>query len=220
MHCHSYYSNDSIASPEALFREAKKKGLDGIALTDHNTTKGWAEAEKAAGKTGMALIRGEEIKVKENGRTIGEILAYFINKEISPKNKTIEQIVNEIKLQGGVAIIAHPYHWRKSFKYLEKYKNMCDGLEAFNSRSQSAKGNINALAFALKNNLSMTAGSDCHSPNEAGLAYAEAVGVNSLGEFKNAILKGETKIYGKQSPFYVQLFATIGKVMHLFWQPK
>ena len=219
LHCHSYYSGDGICSPKKLIKTALKKGLDGIALTDHDTTKGWPKAIEAAKKLGAVLILGEEIKIKKQGKTVGEILGYFLKQEINPKGKTVEQVIDEIKKQGGIAIIAHPYHWRKPFKELEKYKFSVDGIEAFNARSQSKKNNQRSLNFAKKNNLVMTAGSDAHSCFEVGNACIEAQ-ANNLEEFRQAILQKEVKIIGKQSPIFVQLFATLGKLIHFFWQPK
>ena len=218
MHCHSYYSNDSIASPEALLKMALKKGLNGIALTDHNTTEGWSKAEQVAKNLGAILIKGEEIKIKENRKTIGEILAYFLTQEIDPRNKTIEDVIEEIKSQNGVAIIAHPYHWRKPFKYLEKFKKMANGIEAFNSRSQSKNGNQKSLEFGQKNNLIMIAGSDCHSSFEVGSAYTEIEAV-SIEEFKQGLLNGKVQISGQQAGIQVQVFATLGKILHFFWKP-
>jgi predicted metal-dependent phosphoesterase TrpH len=219
LHCHSYYSNDGISSPENLIKTALKKGLDGIALTDHDTTKGWKEAIEAAKKLNAVLILGEEIKIKENGKTVGEILGYFLKEEIKAKGKSVEEVINEIKKQDGIAIIAHPFHWRKPFRELERYKNLADGIEVFNSRSQTKRGNQKSLDFAKKNNLAMTAGSDAHHSSEVGDAYIEA-NVKNLEELREAILKKEIKISGKQSPIFVQIFATLGKIIHLFWKPK
>jgi len=219
MHCHSYYSHDGISSPESLLRQAKKRGLDGIALTDHNNIRGWQRAEKEANKLGLLLIKGEEIKVKENNETIGEILAYFINQEINPKGKTTDQIIKEIKNQGGIAIIAHPHHWKKPFKKLEEYKNLVDGVEVFNSRSQSKEGNELSLKFAGQNNLPMTAGSDGHTTFEIGRAYVTAE-TQTLDEFKKAILEKRIKIFRKQTPFLIQIFSPIAKTIHFFNEPK
>jgi predicted metal-dependent phosphoesterase TrpH len=219
LHCHSYYSNDGISSPEKLIKTALKRGLDGIALTDHNTTQGWKEAIEVAKKLNAILVLGEEIKIKKEGKTVGEILAYFIKEEIDPKGKTIEDVIQEIKKQGGIAIIAHPFSWRKKFRELEKYKNLVDGIEVFNARSQTKKGNKKSFEFAEKNNLAMTAGSDAHSHFEIGNAYIEAEAKN-LDELKEAILKKKVKIQGRQSPIFVQTFATLGRIIHLFWKPK
>jgi len=218
-HCHSYYSNDGISSPEELIKSALKKGLDGIALTDHNSSVGWKEADKAAKKLNAILIFGEEIKIKKGKKTVGEILGYFLKEEINPTGKTVEQVIEEIKRQGGIAIIAHPYHWRKSFKELDKYKNLVDGIEVFNARSQTKKGNQKSFIFAQKNNLAMTAGSDAHHCSEVGNAYLEA-DVKNLEELKDAILQKRVKIFGRQSSIFVQVFATIGRLLHFFWQPK
>ena len=217
MHCHSYYSRDSLSSPESLVVEAKKRGLDGIALTDHDTTKGWQKAQKMADKLGMLLILGEEIKIKENGKTIGEILAYFINKEINPNGKTTKEIVDEIRNQGGLAIISHAYHWKKPFKKLEEYKNIVDGMEAFNARSQSKKGNKKTLDFATKNNLPTTAGSDSHTCFEIGNAYIETK-AKTLEELKTAIKNKDVKVYGKQTSPAIQVFAGLSKLIHLFYK--
>ena len=240
MHCHSFYSDDGLSSPEALLKSAKKKGLDGIALTDHDTNNGWKPALKAAEKLGMVLILGEEIKIKRNGKTIGEILGYFLKNEIDSRGKTVKQVIDEIKKQGGLAVIAHPYHWKKPFLELDKYKNLADGIEAFNARSQSKKGNQKALNFAKKNGLLGTAGSDAHHSSEIGDAYLEA-NANNLEEFKESLLQKRVnpireyktpdgfetiqfsngvKIIGKQSPIFVQTFATMGRLLHFFWQPK
>lgn len=218
MHCHSYYSRDGISSPESLVFQAKKKGLDGIALTDHNTTKGWQRAQKMANELGIFLIQGEEIKIKENNKTIGEILAYFITKEINPQGKTIEEIIKEIKEQNGIAIIAHPYHWKKPFKKLEAYKNLADGVEVFNSRSQSRKGNKMSLDFAKKNNLSMIAGSDSHTTFEIGRAYIE-VNATNIEEVKDLIKNNKVQIEGKQTNPAIQIFAGLAKLAHLFYEP-
>jgi predicted metal-dependent phosphoesterase TrpH len=219
LHTHSSYSNDGVFSPEKLIKSALKKGLDGIALTDHNTTAGWTEAIEVAKKLNAVLILGEELKIKKNGKTMGEILGYFIKEEINPKGKTVEQAIEEIRKQGGIAIIAHPYHWKKAFKDLEKYKNLADGIEAFNSRSQSKKENHKSIDFAKKNNLAMTAGSDCHSPFEVGDAFTESKAKN-IEEFKQDILNKRVKISGRQSPFICQIYAALGKIIHFFWQSK
>ncbi|MFA5086328.1 MAG: CehA/McbA family metallohydrolase [Candidatus Paceibacterota bacterium] len=218
LHCHTYYSHDALCPPRRLVRFAKKKGLDAIAITDHNTTKAWKEAENEADKIGLKLIKGEEIKIKEDGKTIGEILAYFINKEIDPKGKTAGEIIEEIKNQGGIAIIAHPYHWKKPFKKLEEYKNMVDGIEAFNARSQSKEGNEKSTRFVKDNDLPMTAGSDSHTPFEIGRAYVEA-DIQTIDELKEAIRNKKIVVRGKQTSPTIQIFAGLAKLIHLFFKP-
>jgi hypothetical protein len=218
LHCHTYYSKDALCPPRRLIRFAKKKGLDAIAITDHNTTKAWKEAQDEADKIGLKLILGEEVKIKEDGKTVGEILAYFIDKEINPIGKTAKEVIEEIKSQGGLAIIAHPYHWKKPFKKLEECKNIADGIEVFNARSQSKKGNKKSLKFAEENNLPMTAGSDSHTPFEIGNAYIE-VNANNIEEAKDLIKNNKVRIKGKQTNPAIHFFAGLAKLIHLFYKP-
>lgn len=215
MHCHSYYSRDSICSPKFLIDSAIKKGLNGIAITDHNNTKAWKELIEYSKENNFFIILGEEIKIKENNKIIGEILAYFINKKINPKGKTGKEIIDEIHSQGGIAIIAHPYHRKKPFTEIEKYKDIVDGIEIFNSRSQTKKGNRLSFLLAKKTSLPFIAGSDAHTPWEIGKAYIE-INTNNLDEIKNKILNKKIKVTGKQSPFIFQIFSPIAKIIYWF----
>ena len=62
LHSHSTASDGTI-SPTELIRHAASQAVDVLALTDHDTTTGLAEAEKAAGEAGVALVSGVEISV-------------------------------------------------------------------------------------------------------------------------------------------------------------
>ena len=44
LHVHSKYSSDGVLDPENIVRIARKRGLAGIAVTDHNTIRGGIEA--------------------------------------------------------------------------------------------------------------------------------------------------------------------------------
>ncbi len=67
LHTHSTAS-DGTDSPEGLVAAAHAAGVDVLAITDHDTTGGWAEAA-AALPSGMALVRGAEFScVSETGR--------------------------------------------------------------------------------------------------------------------------------------------------------
>ena len=60
LHTHSVAS-DGTDTPADVVRQAAAAGLDVVALTDHDTTRGWAEASRAAQETGVALVRGIEV---------------------------------------------------------------------------------------------------------------------------------------------------------------
>ena len=57
LHTHSTAS-DGTDSPSTVVNKASALGLDAIALTDHDTLDGLAEAEEAASKQGLLFVRG------------------------------------------------------------------------------------------------------------------------------------------------------------------
>lgn len=77
LHTHSKAS-DGTESPTDLVRSAKEAGLDVVALTDHDTTRGWDEAASAADALGVGLVRGMEISCQRQGRSI-HLLAYLVD---------------------------------------------------------------------------------------------------------------------------------------------
>ncbi|KAA8818829.1 PHP domain-containing protein [Bifidobacterium vespertilionis] len=86
LHCHTAFS-DGTETPRTLIRQAKALGLAGVAITDHDTTAGWAEAEAASREFGLPLLRGTEITA-EDGRVSVHMLAY----QYDPRNQTIAQL--------------------------------------------------------------------------------------------------------------------------------
>jgi predicted metal-dependent phosphoesterase TrpH len=88
LHTHSDRS-DGTDSPTELINNAKAAGLGVVALTDHDSTEGWKEAEKAAARADIILVRGIEISTKLDGKSI-HLLGY----EFDPTNKPL---VTELK---------------------------------------------------------------------------------------------------------------------------
>lgn len=75
LHTHSRVS-DGTQSPAEVVAEARRAGLDVLALTDHDTTAGWAEAARAAPTVGLALVRGTEISCTAGGTSV-HLLSYL-----------------------------------------------------------------------------------------------------------------------------------------------
>lgn len=72
LHVHTKYSKDSLLNPKTVLKIAKKKGLNGIAITDYNTIKGALATQKINDDENFTVIVGSEIKT-EYGDTIGFI---------------------------------------------------------------------------------------------------------------------------------------------------
>ena len=75
LHTHSTFS-DGTRTPDELFADAVRAGLDVVALTDHDTVGGWGEAADAAAREGIGLVRGIEISCRRDGDSI-HLLGYL-----------------------------------------------------------------------------------------------------------------------------------------------
>lgn len=77
LHTHSLVS-DGTDTPAELVHAAAAAGLDVVALTDHDTAAGWAEAQAAAEVAGIRLVPGMELSTRfgHNGH---HLLAYHLD---------------------------------------------------------------------------------------------------------------------------------------------
>lgn len=171
-HCHTVYSGDSLLEPEKMISKAKKIGLNKVAITDHNTIKGAIVSAEFAPE--MVII-GEEIRVRKNGKFIGEILGYFLEEEV-PGDLEIEEALNLLRNQNAFISVPHPFDavrskWTNSS--LVQYIKFLDAIEVFNSRTLTAKPNKDALRFAREHGIIGLNGSDAHSCFELGQSYVD-----------------------------------------------
>ena len=189
LHIHSRYSSDGVLDPEKIVRIAIKRGLNGIAVTDHNTIKGGIEAKKYENED-FKVVVGSEISTDR-----GEIIGLFLSEEIKPKNPL--DVISEIKNQNGIVIIPHPFDELRhsAFHPTEEDVKFIDVIEGFNSRCVFQKYNENAIGFAKKHNLLIAAGSDAHFSNEIGNAGI----ITKTEDIREAILKSDVEIFGKKS---------------------
>ena len=118
LHTHTRYSKDSASKPEKVVKTAKLRGLDGVAITDHNSIKAWKEAKEASRKHKFPVVLGEEVKVSVAGHKKGEILGLFLTEQI--KSRHPMEAIDEIKSQGGIAIVAHPFDKSRGFLELSE----------------------------------------------------------------------------------------------------
>jgi len=186
LHIHTKYSKCSKNDPSKILKIAKNIGLNGLAITDHDEIKGAVKTKKLNKDKNFEVIIGEEIKTPQ-----GEVLAYYLNKKIIPSN--IEEVLDQIKKQGGLAVLAHPFALiRKSFQGdIQKIKNKLDGIECFNSRSFFYWLDKKADKLAEKYKLAKTGGSDAHFGFEIGKGYTEF-----QDNLRTAIKKKKTYITG------------------------
>jgi len=165
LHVHSKYSEDGIGSPMELIKSLKKKGLHGMAITDHNNIEGYIKTLKIKPKD-FIVIPGIEISTSD-----GHLLALDIKKKIPPK-LSIEETVDIILDEGGIPIIPHLFRNMSGIKKpkLKVLQKKIQAIEVFNSCSQP-KTNLKTAKIAKDFNLGGTGGSDTHDPLYAGYGY-------------------------------------------------
>lgn len=188
-HCHTVCSHDSSNRVSELIDIARQRGIDKLAITDHNSIHCALKAREMAPDL---IIVGEEVLTDR-----GEILGYFLEEEI-PRRTPYMRTIELLKKQGAFISIPHPFDvhrhgWRRE-ELLELLPHV-DALEVFNARCLGASLNKEALAFAREQGMPMLAGSDAHSLVELGLATVELPDFNSADELREAVK--EAQISGK-----------------------
>jgi predicted metal-dependent phosphoesterase TrpH len=210
MHTHTYYSDDAASSPEDMVKAAKRRGLAGIAVTDHNMIMGWNRAIRAGRREGLVVIKAEEVKVYHQDVMAGEVLALFIEERVKPGE--VPEVFEAIKSQGGLMVVAHPFdRFRNSFTRLPEYKKLFDGVEAFNARVVSNSYNTQAARFAHENGFAVTGGSDGHCRFEVGNGWTQTEASDAEGLMK-AIRQKKTQALGKRTNPLIHTLSTVTKL--------
>jgi hypothetical protein len=165
MHVHSCYSNDGIGTPQDLIQSLKKRGLQGMALTDHNTIEGFLSVKKSI-PTDFLVIPSVEISTAD-----GHLLALNVKENI-PKGRPIEETVDSVLAVGGEPIVPHLFRLLSGIKKekLQTIHQKISAIEVFNGCSVP-NSNLKTAKVAHRLHLGGTGGSDSHDPFYAGFAY-------------------------------------------------
>lgn len=172
LHLHTHYSVDACGSPEAMIEAAKRRGLSGIAITDHNTCDAVAHLRQAGliredgqAVDGFLIIPGVEVSTAE-----GHLLCLGTTLP-SMKGCPAKDVVSAIQDQGGIAIAPHPYDsFRAGIR--EEILDQLDlaALETFNAAVSLRGFNEKAATYAAHRGLAATAASDAHHATAAGIS--------------------------------------------------
>jgi predicted metal-dependent phosphoesterase TrpH len=205
LHSHTRWSKDCLSKFELIVRLCQQRGIDRIAITDHNTADGALVMQAIAPDL---VIVGEEVMT-----TQGEILAYFV-RETVPAGLSPEETIRRLRSQGAVISVSHPFDRLRKGAWHEndllRILDQVDAIEIFNARCMFPADNDRADAFAHQHSLIGTAGSDAH----IGPEYGRAMTVmrpfeNAPEDFLDAL---RTAGYVKRhSGHYVHMGSTVAK---------
>lgn len=165
LHTHSFYSKDACNSPEELIAAARNRGLDGIAITDHDSCEAHDHLRGKELPPGFLVVPGVEVSTAEGHLLcIGATLPRM-------KGRPASEVLQAIKDAGGVAIPAHPFDkWRAGIRTGVLDTLDLEVLEVFNAAVTSKRFNEQALDYARRRGLQMTASSDAHHASAVGIS--------------------------------------------------
>ncbi len=189
LHNHTRYSPDSRVPPGELVALAKRIGLHGLAITDHNAVGAVKEAEEAGGD-GFLVIPGIEVSTRD-----GHVLAYGVREAI-PRDLSVTETVERIEALGGIAVAAHPYRFWSGLGERGLGEARFAALETCNGRTLR-RGNERAKARARQLGVGATGGSDSHFLDEVARAVtAINSGMTSVDDILQILAQGKTRAQG------------------------
>jgi predicted metal-dependent phosphoesterase TrpH len=189
LHMHTDHSHDCATPVEVLLATAREQGLGAIAVTDHNEVSGAFEARDKAAEFGIKVIVGEEVKTADQGEVIG----LFIEEKI-PRGMTLAETVAEIKRQGGLVYVPHPFdrmHSVPDYEHLLTIVDEIDAIEVYNPRVAIGSFNEEAARFAAKYRILAGAGSDSHVAQGLGSVRVRMADFDGPEEFIEALREAE-----------------------------
>jgi predicted metal-dependent phosphoesterase TrpH len=204
LHSHTAWSKDCLTSFEHIIRLCGRRGVDRIAITDHNTAEGALALHKLAPEL---IIVGEEVMT-----TQGELLAYFVQESI-PAGLTPDETIRRLREQGAIISVSHPFDRLRKGAWDEadllRIVDKIDAVEVFNARCLFAEDNAKALRFAQAHGLAGTAGSDAHVGMEYGRAMVRLRPFDGAQTFLEALREGD--IVGRFSSPVVHVGSKVAK---------
>jgi predicted metal-dependent phosphoesterase TrpH len=196
LHVHSIYSKDSVITPKDIVYYSKKRGLNAVAVTDHNNIEG---AWKIAKETDFLIIPGMEVSSRD-----GHIVALNVSRLIS-SGLSADETVEQIHEANGVAIACHPHAYFKGS--LRQYVSAkFDAIEVINARAFPFKRSVKmAEKSAARFGLSRVAGTDAHYGPQIGSGYTVIDAEPNVDAVSKAIVAGRCQPFGQPVPFLLNL---------------
>jgi predicted metal-dependent phosphoesterase TrpH len=213
LHIHTIRSHDAVTLPEEVIEAVRRRGLDMVAITDHNHLDGALALREMAPDM---IIVGEEIRT-----TAGELIAYFLEEWVPP-GLPLQETIERLRAQNAFISVPHPFdRLRRGAMHVANPSEILDNvdaLEVFNARCIFAADNDRALALARSQGLQMTAGSDAHIAWEIGRAYVEMPPpvpgsrvFSSRDEFAASLAQG--RVVGRLTPPPIHFFSAWNRLL-------
>lgn len=212
MHVHTCYSsrNDNIAflgardcysTPRQVYATAKARGMDFVAITDHDTIDG-ALALVDATNDSPDVIVGEEVSCWYKDAPLQVHFGVYgmtesLHRELQPLRRNVLDVVECLTEAGVVFCLNHLMHFWRDQIALDQYLRLLSRVPALEVRNGTMLARHNALieriafegTFSRGGRLAAVAGSDAHTLRRVGTTWTEAPGRNRT-EFLESVRRG------------------------------
>jgi len=205
LHLHTSASFDCLSDPVEVINRARARGVERIAITDHNTLD---QALAMAARFPDQVIPGEEVKTGEGFDVIGLYLS-----ELIPKGTPALETCQRIREQGGIVYLPHPFAPGKGQdgKFVADLVESIDVIEVFNGRLRPHARNQRAERVAEQHRLLVGSGSDAHTLGEVGSCFVDVPQhLNRPAELLRAL--EHAVVHGQTSHPIVHVASTWAKV--------
>lgn len=209
------------ATASEMVLAAKQYGYTGIIVTEHNWggntcvdasldwnrwveeyCKGYEEAKETGDAVGIDVFFGMEAGFQGT-----EFLLYGIDKEWLKQNPelkkdSVETMYRKVKQAGGMMVHAHPYREEYYIPKIRLFPKVVDGVEGINAMHSNSSSHSHynpkfdeqAIAYARKYKLPLTAGSDIHSVNFLGGGIAFRRKLTTIADYIEGVMNREDYI--------------------------
>lgn len=220
LHLHTNFS-DGFFPPEKVVLEAVNKGLNVIAITDHDIIESAFLARKFAKKEKLPIdvIVGEEITTKQ-----GEVIGLFLKKRIPLSLNNVFDVAREIRKQNGLVIVPHPskviFGYGLLFKTIDQLyqANLIDGMEIYNLWDFGIRLAQSRINKNQNWQLAAIGASDSHHIRTIGEILTEFPGKNA-DDLRKAIIERSTSPK-KGIAFPLKILKIKEAARHLFLRAK
>ena len=209
LHVHSLFSPDSSAELGQVVEQLPLSGLQGFALTDHNSLRGYARLRELQERFPRYLmIPGVEVSTLD-----GHLLVYSVD-ALPPLHRPLTETLEWVDAHQGVAVLAHPFRFFHGVGEKLAGSARVTAMETVNGHS-SLVANERAELVAARRGLGQTGGSDSHNLSELGRAYTMFPdGVRTVDDILEAIRRGRCHSAGRSvvgAERWRLAFSTVGR---------
>ena len=208
LHIHSLHSGrctlpvlnricrESYSPPEAVYETLRRRGMDLVTLTDHDSING---AETLLSRPGTFL--SEEVTCTAPSATELHVGVYDISERqhfhLQQRRSDLPRFLAYLREQRLFAAVNHPFSALTGKRSREDFTSFARfaGLEVLNAHLACAN-NLCAAQFAERHSLLPVGGSDAHTVTSAGTAWTEVPGARNLEEFFLGLRQGRARVAG------------------------